>query len=28
LGMDVHDISTVKKNIKTEPGFIITVEPG
>ncbi|VVC43026.1 Aminopeptidase P, N-terminal,Creatinase/Aminopeptidase P, N-terminal,Peptidase [Cinara cedri] len=28
LGMDVHDIGTVKKNIKTEPGFIITIEPG
>ncbi|KAE9531480.1 hypothetical protein AGLY_010686 [Aphis glycines] len=28
LGMDVHDIGTVKKSIKTEPGFIITVEPG
>jgi len=26
--MDVHDIGTVKKSIKTEPGFIITVEPG
>ncbi|XP_008187942.1 xaa-Pro aminopeptidase 3 isoform X1 [Acyrthosiphon pisum] len=28
LGMDVHDIGTIKKSIKTEPGFIITVEPG
>lgn len=28
LGMDVHDIGTVKKNIKTEPSFIFTVEPG
>lgn len=28
LGMDVHDTAQVSKNIKLQPGMVITVEPG
>ncbi len=28
LGMDVHDVRTISKNIRLEPGMVITVEPG
>lgn len=28
LGMDVHDSGKISRNIKTQPGMIITVEPG
>ncbi|KAK7097129.1 hypothetical protein V1264_004150 [Littorina saxatilis] len=28
LGMDVHDSSEVSRNVKLEPGMVITVEPG
>ncbi|XP_066251091.1 xaa-Pro aminopeptidase 3 [Euwallacea similis] len=28
LGMDVHDTPSVSRNIKIEPGMVITVEPG
>lgn len=28
LGMDVHDTPSVPRNIKMQPGMIITVEPG
>ncbi|XP_050293898.1 xaa-Pro aminopeptidase 3-like isoform X2 [Anthonomus grandis grandis] len=28
LGMDVHDTPTISRNIKLEPGMIVTVEPG
>lgn len=28
LGMDVHDTGNVSRNIKLQPGMIVTVEPG
>ncbi|XP_030759104.1 xaa-Pro aminopeptidase 3 isoform X2 [Sitophilus oryzae] len=28
LGMDVHDTSSISRNIKIEPGMVITIEPG
>ncbi|KAK4883642.1 hypothetical protein RN001_006961 [Aquatica leii] len=28
LGMDVHDTSTIPRNIRIKPGMVITVEPG
>ncbi|KAF5273433.1 hypothetical protein FQA39_LY07450 [Lamprigera yunnana] len=28
LGMDVHDTSTVSRNIRIKPGMVITIEPG
>ncbi|CAG9770275.1 unnamed protein product [Ceutorhynchus assimilis] len=28
LGMDVHDTPSINRNIKIEPGMVITVEPG
>ncbi|KAF7268794.1 xaa-Pro aminopeptidase 3 [Rhynchophorus ferrugineus] len=28
LGMDVHDTPSISRNIKIEPGMVITIEPG
>lgn len=28
LGMDVHDTGKISRTIKTQPGMIVTVEPG
>lgn len=28
LGMDVHDTAKISRNIKVQPGMIVTVEPG
>nr|XP_023028254.1 probable Xaa-Pro aminopeptidase 3 [Leptinotarsa decemlineata] len=28
LGMDIHDTPTIDRNIKIEPGMVITIEPG
>lgn len=28
LGMDVHDTGKISRSIRTQPGMIITIEPG
>lgn len=28
LGMDVHDTDEISRNIKLQPGMIVTIEPG